>query len=216
VSLAPPGPLLVITDRKSAALSDLEQTATAAFRGGCRWIMVREKDLDTLALISLAARVVAAAQPTGARVLINGDVDAALAVDAHGAHLPQSLSVGHSVADSVAAARDKLTAIRMIGVSAHSPAEARAAEEAGADYITLSPIFETASKPGYGPALGTDALRAVAAAAAIPVLALGGVSPANAGACMAAGAAGIAVMGSVMGAQSPEAEVRDLLTALAG
>jgi thiamine-phosphate pyrophosphorylase len=177
--------------------------------------MVREKDLDTLALISLAARVVVAAQPTCARVLINGDVDAALAVDAHGVHLPQSLSVGHSVADSVAAARDKLTAIRMIGVSAHSPAEARAAEEAGADYITLSPIFETASKPGYGPALGTDALRA-AAAAAIPVLALGGVSPANAGACMAAGAAGIAVMGSVMGAQSPEAAVRDLLTALAG
>lgn len=212
MSLAPPGPLLVITDRKSAGESDLEQTATAAFRGGCRWIMVREKDLDTLALIPIAARVVAAAQPTGARVLINGDVDAALAVDAHGVHLPQSEPVNHSVA----AARYKMTGIRMIGVSAHSPAEARAAEEAGADYITLSPIFETASKPGYGPALGTEALRAIAVAVSIPVLALGGVSPANAGACMAAGAAGIAVMGSVMGAQSPEAVVRDLLAALAG
>jgi thiamine-phosphate pyrophosphorylase len=212
VSLAPPGPLLVITDRKSAVLADIEETAAAAFRGGCRWIMVREKDLDTLALIPLAARVVAAAQPTGARVLVNGDVDAALAVDAHGVHLPHSDPVGRSVA----AARDKLTGIRMIGVSAHSPAEARAAEEAGADYITLSPIFETASKPGYGPALGTDALRAVAAAAAIPVLALGGVVPANAGACMTAGAAGIAVMGSVMGTKQPETVVRDLLAALAG
>lgn len=203
-----PGPLLVITDRESAPRRDIEEIAAAAFRGGCRWIMVREKDLDTLALIPLAARVVLAAQGCGAAVLVNGDVDAVLAADAHGVHLPH----GRSVAE----ARARLTGFKMIGVSAHSLAEARAAEAAGADYVTLSPVFETASKPGYGPALGTATLSEVAGAVSVPVLALGGVTRANAAECLAAGAAGVAVMGAVMGADSPEAAVRDLLAALAG
>ena len=207
MSRTPPGPLLVITDRESAAGRDIGEIAAAAFRGGCRWIMVREKDLDTLALVRLAARVVLAAQGCGATVLVNGDVDAVLAAEAHGVHLPQGRSVAH--------ARERLTGFKMIGVSTHSLAEARAAEAAGADYVTLSPVFETASKPGYGPALGTATLGEVAGAVSVPVLALGGVMRANAAECLATGAAGVAVMGAVMWAKSPEAAVRDLLAALA-
>jgi thiamine-phosphate pyrophosphorylase len=207
VSATHPAPLLVITDRQSSA-RPLEETVTAAFAGGCRWVMVREKDLDTMALIPLAARIVLAAQRAGARVLVNGDVDAALAVDASGVHLPQG--------SSVAEARQKLTGLRIIGVSAHSLAEAREAEDAGADYVTLSPIFETASKPGYGPALGTDALAQVTAEVSIPVLALGGISASNAASCLKAGASGVAVMGAVMGAPAPDDAVREILAALEG
>jgi thiamine-phosphate pyrophosphorylase len=102
----------------------------------------------------------------------------------------------------------------LIGVSAHSLAEAEAAEAAGADYLTLSPAFATPSKPGYGPALGPGGLKPITRAVSIPVLALAGVTAANVGACLAAGAAGVAVMGGVMGARNPEQAVGDIVAAL--
>ena len=101
----------------------------------------------------------------------------------------------------------------MIGVSAHIAAEAAALIAAGADYVTISPVFLTDSKPGYGPALGLDGLAAAVAAAKGPVVALAGITPANAASCLKAGAAGIAVMGEVMRAADPEATVRALMSA---
>jgi thiamine-phosphate pyrophosphorylase len=103
----------------------------------------------------------------------------------------------------------------LIGVSAHSAAEAGALLRAGADYVTLSPIFLTDSKPGYGPALGLDALAAAASTAPGPIIALAGIGPDNAAQCLTAGARGIAVMGEIMRAADPEAMVRRLLTAIA-
>jgi thiamine-phosphate pyrophosphorylase len=85
---------------------------------------------------------------------------------------------------------------------------------AGADYVTISPIFLTDSKPGYGPALGLDGLRAAVAAAPGPVVALAGIGATNAAACVAAGASGVAVMGEIMRAGDPEATVRALIDAL--
>ncbi len=199
----PAPPLLVITDRSRAG--DVVAAAGAAFRGGCRLLMLREKDLGTIALAEIGARLLVAARPFGAVVLINGDVNAALAAGIHGVHLPH----GHPVA----AARHAMGDDHLIGVSAHSPEEAAAAA-AGADYLTLSPVFATDSKPGYGPALGLHGLKAVAHAVAVPVFALAGVRAMNAGDCLAAGAAGVAVMGGVMGAADPEAAVRGIVAAI--
>ncbi len=89
-----------------------------------------------------------------------------------------------------------------------------AAAAAGADYVTLSPVFESASKPGYGPCLGPESLRAAAARVPVPVVALGGVTAANAGSCLGAGAAAVAVMGPVMRAADPGAAVAELLAAI--
>ena len=113
--------------------------------------------------------------------------------------------------EHVARARETVGPDALIGVSAHTPAEAAAQLRAGADYVTLSPIFLTGSKPGYGPALGFDGLTQAAALTDGPILALAGVTPANAASCLKAGAAGIAVMGEVMRADDPEATVRALL-----
>jgi thiamine-phosphate pyrophosphorylase len=200
----PAPPLLVMTDRTATA--DLMATAAAALRGGCRWIMLREKDLDTVALAEIASRLKVAGHPCRARITINGDLDAVLVAGADGVHLPQ----GHSVID----ARRALGPDALIGTSAHSLDEAVAAERAGADYVTISPVFESAGKPGYGPLLGPGGVSEVAQSVAIPVLALAGVTPDNAAACLAAGAAGIAVMGGVMAADDPERAVRDLVSVL--
>jgi thiamine-phosphate pyrophosphorylase len=87
--------------------------------------------------------------------------------------------------------------------------------QAGADYVTLSPIFASASKPGYGPALGLAGLAACVAACAGPVIALGGVTAATAPLCLAAGARGVAVMGEVMRADDPRLAVERLLHSFA-
>ena len=121
-------------------------------------------------------------------------------------------------AAAVGAARQRCGAGALIGVSAHSLDEAASAADAGADYVTLSPIFPTDSKPGYGPALGVAAIAAAAAAAAaagrgMPVLALGGIAAGKVGACLGAGAGGIAVMGEVMRSADPCRAVGILLAA---
>jgi len=101
----------------------------------------------------------------------------------------------------------------LVGISSHGEADIRAAMAAGAGYVTLSPIFETASKPGYGPALGLAAItRAVRIG--LPVVALGGITPDRAAACIEAGAAGVAVMGEVMRADDPAAVIRHYLATL--
>src|SRR5207237_8029096 len=131
--------------------------------------------------------------------------DAWEAAGAAGGHLPGG--------GGAAMARRRLPQ-GLIGVSAHSGAEAAAQLRAGADYVTLSPIFLTDSKPGYGPALGLDALAAAARMAPGPIIALAGFGPDNAAQCLSAGAHGIAVMGEIMRATDPEATVQRLLAAM--
>ena len=105
----------------------------------------------------------------------------------------------------VGAARIVLRPGALVSISTHSLDEAFAAAKAGADAVTLSPIFASASKPGYGPALGLERLGEVAAAVhPMPVIALGGIEDeAGVRACLDAGAAAVAVMGAVMRAADP-------------
>jgi thiamine-phosphate diphosphorylase len=118
-------------------------------------------------------------------VLVNSRIDVALATGAAGAHLPE-----HDL--PVREARRLLTR-GMLGRSVHSLEAARQAERQGADYVVLGPIFPTSTHPGH-PGIGLDTLRTVAAAIAIPVLAIGGIDDARARACRAAGAAGFAAI----------------------
>jgi thiamine-phosphate pyrophosphorylase len=200
-----PGPLLVITDRHQARHS-IETLAAAVGRGGGRWLLLRDKDLAPQERRDLALRLAKIAAAHGFALSVSTGIDLA-AVAGAGVHL--------QAAAAVAAARRRLGSAAIIGVSAHGLDEVVAAAAAQADYVTLSPIFLTASKPGYGPALGTAALRA-AAEREIPVLALGGVTTETAGACLAAGARGVAVMGEIMRADDPAGIVGDLVRACEG
>jgi thiamine-phosphate pyrophosphorylase len=200
----PHPPLLVISDR-SQATRPLIEIAEAAFRAGCRWFSLREKDLSAPERLDLLRALVALGHRFGATVTAHEDIEAVVATGADGVHLPGG--------GDPASARLRLPA-GLIGVSAHAPEEAEAQLKAGADYVTLSPIFLTASKPGYGPAVGLDALAAASRLSPGPVVALGGIGADNIAACRAAGARGIAVMGEIMRAADPEATVRRLLDAI--
>ncbi len=200
----PDPPVLVITDRHQSRLP-LPALAAAVFEGGGRWLLLRDKDLAQAERVALGRRLTEIAAPHGARVLMSGDVEAAIEAGAAGVHLPRDGDPG--------AARARLGPAALIGLSAHDLGEAERAAAAGADYATLSPIFASPSKPGYGPSLGLEVLSAAAAAVGLPVLALGGVTAARARGCLAAGAAGVAVMGEVMRAEDPAAALRAFVPA---
>jgi thiamine-phosphate pyrophosphorylase len=195
---------LLISDRRQAK-QPLPAIGAAAFAGGCRWFSLREKDLAPGERREILGRLVEIGRRCGAVVTVHEDIEAAIAAGADGVHLPGG-------ADP-AALRARLPGA-LVGASAHSADEAAALLRAGADYVTLSPVFPTASKPGYGPALGLAGLAEATARAPGPVIALGGVTPENAACCLATGARGVAVMGEVMRADDPGAVVRRLIQAI--
>lgn len=101
-----------------------------------------------------------------------------------------------------------------IGCSIHNFDQAKKREAEGADFITYSPIYLTASKPGYGPAVGVANLARLAKQVKLPIFALGGITPARVAACMEAGAAGMAVMSGVMSPTGAGEQAKRYLDAL--
>jgi len=206
VSLPDP-PLLLITDRRQAR-RPLAEIVAAAVSAGCRWVSVREKDLPDDEQVLLARSLLPVAHAHGARLTLHGEATLARLAEADGVHL--------SAGADAALARATIGRDKLLGASIHSVTEAAAIEAALVDYVLAGPAFETASKPGYGPEIGRRGLGEIARAAHVPVLAVGGVNPARVGELIAAGAAGVAVMGGVMRAADPAQEMKALIAALTG
>jgi len=194
--------LLVITDRQQAALP-LETIAESVFAAGCRWLSLREKDLTPAERLSLLRRLARIAAEWNATIGVHDDMEAACAVPGAALHLPASASV--------AAARRALGPDRLIGRSAHAGDTLSGPDIAGLDYVTLSPIFLSSSKPGYGPALGLADLAEAVRHATVPIIALGGIQPGSVGECLDASAAGVAVMGEPMRTTDPARIIKSLL-----
>ena len=166
------GRLLALVERAVAARVSLVQ--------------LREKNLDARSLYELASAAARAARGSRTRVLVNDRADVAWAAGCDGVHLTaRSLAAG--------VVRRAFGAEFLIGASAHTPAEARAARDGGADFAVFGPVFDTPSKRAYGPPVGVEALAGVARELApFPVVALGGVGEAEAAEVLRAGAAGVA------------------------
>lgn len=191
--------LHVVTNREVAQSADLAARARHVAAAGPLALHARAPGLDGKALLALAERLGTA----GGTLIVNDRADVARALDAAGLHLP---------ADGLpeAAARRLMGAGAWIGRSTHSPAEARAATAAGADYVLLGPIWATPSHPGRPP-LGLDAIRE---AGTTTVIAIGGITPQRARACREAGAYGVACVSAVWNARDPGSVVREMVVSL--
>ncbi len=183
---APSFRLCYITDRLALGSRPLLPSIQAAIDAGIDMIQIREKGLDTRPLLELVQRATASTRGSATRVIVNDRLDVAMTAGADGVHLGNESMRAQS-------ARMVVPPDFWVGVSCHSAEDVWAAEQAGADYALLGPIFETPSKLRYGPPLGLDVLmQAVRGVRRMPVIALGGITVERAAECLAAGAAGIA------------------------
>lgn len=203
----PDPPLLIVTDRRQAR-RPLPDVVAAALKAGCRWISVREKDLPADEQVLLARSLISITRRQGAKLTVHGDATLAAAAGADGVHLPAG--------SDPAAARTLLGRQKLIGVSIHTVTEAENIDPSSVDYVLAGPAFETASKPGYGPELGRKGLAAIARAASVPVLAIGGINTARIADLIAEGVSGVGVMGSVMRSADPGRETSALVSTLIG
>jgi thiamine-phosphate pyrophosphorylase len=201
----PDPPLLLITDRHQATGHVLD-VAAKALAAGCRWVSLREKDLPQEDQASLLRDLLDRAQELRAKVTLHGDPALARLSRIHGVHL--------AAGSGVAAARRLLGKDALIGLSIHGAEAARAVDAKLVDYVIAGPVFETTSKPGYGPTLGPEGLALIVKACPVPVIAIGGIDAENVPDCLVAGAAGVAVMGGIMRAKNPADAVAQVIGAL--
>jgi len=213
--------LCYVTDRRSlsaAPPNDLDEALLlkieAAAAAGVNWIQIREKDLSarncgslTREALQIAARC-SESKTARTRILVNDRLDIALTEHADGVHLGEK-SLRPAEAKRLGNSRfegsDFLT-----GVSCHSLEAAKSAAEDGADYLFFGPVFATPSKAAFGSPQGLERLTAVCRAVSLPVLAIGGITLANASACLAAGASGIAAIRLFQDAPDLSSVVRSL------
>ncbi|WP_240432456.1 thiamine phosphate synthase [Rubrobacter indicoceani] len=195
----------LITDRNRASIG-LREACRLALRGGVDVVQLREKGGPALAAYADALALLPEARKLGARVFLNDRLDVALAASADGAHL-----AGKSLPPEVA--RELLPPHMVLGVSVHGVEEARVAVEAGADYVTFGHVYPTLSKPGLTPR-GVRQLAGVVAAVEVPVMAVGGIEARHVDEVLSTGAAGVAVISSIIAAEDPEAAARRLRDAV--
>lgn len=163
-------------------------------------VQLRAPELSDDELTPLAKSVVMMCGEAGVSLIVNDRIDVTVESGALGAHVGQD--------DDPASARGRLGSERILGVSVASAEEAWVAEMAGADYLGVT-VWATATKPEAIP-IGVEGLRNVVGATALPVVGIGGIHAGNAREVLAAGAAGIAVIGAVATAEHPAEAVRDL------
>ena len=184
--------LYVITDVKIGRGRSHAEIARQAVLGGADVIQLRDKSLPCRDLLREACEIREITRAAGALFIVNDRIDVALASGADGVHLGQ---------DDLPTRDARRIASRdfIIGVSVGGVPEAVVAEEAGADYVALSPVFSTISKENAGPGHGLALLRDICSCVSIPVVAIGGIGPGDVRGIIAAGADGIAVISAVVG-----------------
>ena len=195
--------LVAVTDSLSGGVEGLARRAAAAVAGGATMLTLRlpEESARTLTEVARALRQAAPGIP----LLVSDRVDVALAVDAEGVH------VGASDL-SAAAVRRFAPPSLIIGASVGEADEVWRSE--GADFVAIGPVFAAAASGDTRPTMGLARFSELARLCGVPAIAVGGIAPENAGAVIAAGAAGVAVISALFGADDPSGAARALRAAV--
>ena len=183
----------MIIDKKAVKGRDLAYAAKEAIAGGADVIQLRDKESDPADVVEAGRAIRKVIEKDKAVFIVNDSPDIALAVDADGVHLGQEDM-------PVIGARAILGRGKIIGLSTHSLEQAAAAQNSGADYIGVGPVFSTPTKPGYK-AVGLDLVKKVNNIKGLPFVAIGGIDESNIDEVIAAGASRIAVVRAVCGAE---------------
>ena len=200
--------LLLVTDRGQTNGRPLVPLLQRVLDAGLPAIQLRERDLSTRELVTLAREVQLMTASRGTQLLINDRIDIALTLEGAGVHLRNNSL-------PVSVARHLLGPQRLLGISAHAIEEAMQAEAQGADYIVLGPIYQTPSKLMFGPPLGIHTLEETCRRVHVPIVGIGGVTAARAREMRHAGAFGAAVITAILTADDVESAARELLDAVA-
>lgn len=199
--------LYLVLDPDLCAGYGLVETTLAAVRGGVTVVQLRDKRAGTAGLVEAGRALKAALAGADVALVVNDDVEAAVALQADGLH------IGQDDMDA-AQARRRIGPAMALGLSVETPDLAGLIDPAVVDYAGAGPVFATATKPGHKEPVGFHGLAEIVAVSPVPAVAIGGLKVEHARAVFAAGAAGLSVVSAICGQPDPEAAARRLADAI--
>jgi thiamine-phosphate pyrophosphorylase len=198
--------LYPITDTRLSGLSHAEQVERFA-AGGATLIQLRDKTASPRQFYEAAVEAMRVARSLGVRIVINDRVDIAVAVDADGVHIGQDDLPPEK-------ARVLVGEHRLVGFSTHDLQQAMTADSMPVDYVAIGPVFQTSTKENPDPVVGLEALASIKSQIAKPLVAIGGITLAQAPSVLRAGADSLAVISDLFVTGDITARLRQYLTSL--
>ena len=197
--------LYLVLDPDLCRTHSMVETTMAAIAGGATIVQLRDKKVGTEGLIRIGRELMDAMAGSGVPLIVNDDIDAAIAIGADGLHVGQDDMPSQT-------ARERLGRDKIIGLSIENEEVARKVDPASVDYVGVGPIFATATKPDHKPAIGFDGLAHLIKIAKLPSVAIGGLKQDHVDRVFAAGADGLAVVSAICGQPDPEAAAHKIAT----
>jgi len=192
--------LYLATDPALLAERDVARAIDEAVASGVTVVQFRDKSATTRELLRIGREIRRVTHRHEIPLIINDRLDIMLALDADGVHLgPEDMPV--------AIAR-RLAPGKIIGASVNSLSDLSKAQQSGADYVGIGPVFPTATKQDLRPVLGLDGLQSITARATVPCVAIGGITPDNAASVVRAGVSGVCAISAILGQPDICAAVR--------
>ncbi|NNH58696.1 thiamine phosphate synthase [Rhizobium laguerreae] len=193
--------LYLVLDPDLCAGIGMVETARLAVAGGATMVQLRDKNAGTIRMIETGRALKQALDGTGALLIVNDDVEAAIAIGADGLHIGQEDMDARR-------ARAMVGAEMILGLSVESEALANAVDPGLVDYTGVGPVFATPTKADHKQPIGFDGLARLVKASPVPSVAIGGLKVDHVGQVFAAGARGLAVVSAICGSPDPEAATR--------
>ena len=199
--------LYLVLDLELCRPLGMVETARLAVTGGVTMVQLRDKDASRRQMVDTGRALKAVLAGSGVPLIVNDDVEAAIAIGADGLH------VGQDDMDAQTARR-LIGPDMILGLSVETEALAAAVDPAVVDYIGAGPVFATATKPGHKPPVGMEGLARLIAATALPAVAIGGLKTGHVEAVLRAGARGLAVVSAICGQPDPQTAAFELSEAI--